>query len=184
MTRKKMRLALGSKNPIKKEALEETIRAYEMFSNASVITRDVCTGLPEQPLTLIQTINGAVSRADKAYKNCDYSFGIESGFMDLLHKHNTYMEITVCAAYDGNKFSLGFSSAFECPPRVMDFVLHQKKDLSEAAKLAGLTTKEKVGEAEGILGVLTNGRITRKDYTKQAIMMALIQIENKELYPW
>ena len=46
----------------------------------------------------------------------------------------------------------------------------------------GLTENKKIGSAEGAIGLLTNGRVTRKDYTKQAVHMALIHLENKELY--
>jgi non-canonical (house-cleaning) NTP pyrophosphatase len=35
-----------------------------------------------------------------------------------------------------------------------------------------------LGSAEGIIGVLTKGRLTRKEYVKQAITMALINLEN------
>ncbi|MBW6461687.1 MAG: DUF84 family protein [DPANN group archaeon] len=33
-----------------------------------------------------------------------------------------------------------------------------------------------------MIGILTKGRIKRKDYTKHAINIALIQLDNKELY--
>jgi len=45
-----------------------------------------------------------------------------------------------------------------------------------------LTENPKIGSAEGSIGVLTKDRIMRKEYIKQAVVMALIPMENKELY--
>ena len=53
------------------------------------------------------------------------------------------------------------------------------------SKLKGkmeITKKRKIGSGEGLIGILTKGRVSRKDYTKQAIRMAMVQIENPELY--
>jgi non-canonical (house-cleaning) NTP pyrophosphatase len=40
----------------------------------------------------------------------------------------------------------------------------------------------KVGSAEGAVGLLTKGRITRLDYIKQSIVMAMIHLENAKFY--
>ncbi len=175
---------LGSENMVKKEALEEVIKDYDFLANATVGTRKVRSLVSSQPLNLKEIIYGATNRAKQAYENCDYSFGIESGFMQLpyaLFVKTGYMELTVCAAYDGRSISLGFSQSFECPQKVIDEIL-KGRDLEEACIATGLTANSRIGEAEGILGILTKGRVTRKDYTKQAIRMALIQLENPNLY--
>ena len=55
-------------------------------------------------------------------------------------------------------------------------------DMSEACNKVGLTNNPKIGSEEGAIGILTKGRMTRKDYTKQSIITALIHLENAELY--
>lgn len=56
-------------------------------------------------------------------------------------------------------------------------------DASQAFKKLEYTSHEKLGnESGGIVGFLTNKRITREDYTKYSIIMALIQLEKAELY--
>lgn len=172
---------LGSENLVKKEALVEVIKDYDFLANATVATKRVQSFVSSQPLSLTEIITGATNRAKQAYDNCDYSFGIESGLMQVLQTKTGYMELAVCAAYDSRNISLGFSQSFECPQKVIDEVL-KGKDLEEACTATGLTTNNKIGEAEGIIGILTKGRVTRKDYTKQAIRMALIQLENSRLY--
>jgi len=172
---------LGSENIVKKEALEEVIKDYGFLANSTIATRKVRSLVSSQPLNLTEIITGATNRAKQAYENCDYSFGIESGLMQVPQTRTGYMELTICAAYDSRNISLGFSQSFECPQEVINEIL-KGKDLEEACIATGLTTNNRIGEAEGILGILTKGRVTRKDYTKQAIRMALIQLENPNLY--
>ncbi|MBP6912500.1 MAG: DUF84 family protein [Candidatus Pacebacteria bacterium] len=45
-----------------------------------------------------------------------------------------------------------------------------------------LTSHEYVGHADGIIGILSKSKLTRLTYSKQAVQMALVRYENKELY--
>jgi len=51
--------------------------------------------------------------------------------------------------------------------------------MNQAFSRAGLTNNPKLGSQEGAVGLLTKGRLTRKEYTKQAIRTALIHLENE-----
>ena len=51
--------------------------------------------------------------------------------------------------------------------------------MNDAAHKAGLTKNPKVGSAEGLVGIMTKGRLTRKEYTKEAIRTALIHIDTE-----
>ena len=53
-------------------------------------------------------------------------------------------------------------------------------DGSQAMKAAGITAKDKLGEHEGFVGVMTKGRINRTGYNKAAVVMALMHLENPE----
>ncbi|NOQ55881.1 MAG: inosine/xanthosine triphosphatase [Nanohaloarchaea archaeon] len=177
-----MILNIGSKNIVKIEALKETINDYKFLSDAKIITKDINSDVSEQPMTIDETVDGAINRAKASYGDCDYSIGIESGFMKVKNAKTGYMEVTVCAIHDGTDTSLGFSSCFECPPKVMKNILDKDQDLTQACNSVGLTADPKLGQAQGMIGILTKGRVKRKDYTKQAITMALIQLDNRELY--
>jgi non-canonical (house-cleaning) NTP pyrophosphatase len=50
-------------------------------------------------------------------------------------------------------------------------------DMSQAINKAGLTKNPNIGAAEGAIGILTKGKVDRKEYTKQALRMALIHID-------
>ena len=134
------------------------------------------------PKTLKDTIEGAVFRAKRVFENCNYSFGIESGLAEVPYSKSGVMDVTACAIYDGREIHIGLSPSFEYPKRVTELILKNGLDASQAFKEAGLTNHPKIGMAEGIVSVLTHGRLTRKEYTKHAIIMAMIHLENENLY--
>jgi inosine/xanthosine triphosphatase len=174
-----MKIALGSKNPVKIEALREIIKDYPCLKNAEIFFNGVSSQVSEQPKSLEETVKGAINRAKEVFKDCDFSFGIESGLMAVPGTKTGFMDVCVCSICDGKEFYLGLSSAWETPKLVADYMLKDGLDMNQAAFKAGLTKNEKVGSAEGLIGIMTKGRLPRKEYTKEAIRTALIHLENK-----
>lgn len=172
-----MIINIGSKNLIKVEAVKEILDDYRHLRLANIIALDSLSEVGNQPKSLDETINGAMNRAKNAFKNCDYSFGIESGLMAVPNTKTGYMDVCVCAIFDGKEYHLGLSSAWEAPKKVADLMLKEGLDMNDAAFKAGLTKNPKVGSAEGLVGIVTKGRLTRKEYTKEAIRTALIHID-------
>jgi len=58
----------------------------------------------------------------------------------------------------------------------------ESKELNDAMFSAGLTEDTDLHHHEGAIGVLTGGRINRKDNTKLGVLMALLQLDHGELY--
>ncbi|MBI4152759.1 inosine/xanthosine triphosphatase [Candidatus Woesearchaeota archaeon] len=177
-----MNINIGTENPAKIQALKEIVQEYEQLSSALISSAKIDSGVNEQPLTLHQTMLGAQNRAKAAYQDCQFSVGIESGFLEAPLANGGLMEITVCALYDGKDVHYGFSSGFNCPKDIMDYV-RQGKNLTEAANLAGYTSDPDLGKADGLVSILTRGRVNRKEYTKQALRMALIHVEKRMTKP-
>ncbi|OGC38574.1 hypothetical protein A2V54_03850 [candidate division WWE3 bacterium RBG_19FT_COMBO_53_11] len=178
-----MKVIVGSKNEVKLAAVREILADYpEVFPGVKVSGVEVSSGVPEQPKTINDIVNGAKNRARNAFGDCDYSIGLEGGFMASPHAKTGYFELQACAIFDGRNYHLGLSSAFECPPHVMKLVLEDGLDLNQAMHKAGMTSNPKVGSAEGAIGVLTKGRLNRKEFSEEAIRMALIHLENPNLY--
>ncbi len=177
-----MRINIGSKNPTKIAALKETIAAYDFLAGAEITTHEAQSGVSPQPKSMEETITGATNRAKAAFADCAYSIGIESGLMHVPQAKSGYMDFCACIIYDGKESYLGLSCAFEFPFEITRLIHEQGLDASEASFKAGLTEHKNVGSLEGAIGVLTKGRVSRKEYTKQAIQMALIQIENPSFY--
>jgi len=103
--------------------------------------------------------------------------------MEVPFTKTGFMEVGACAIYDGKNIHLGLSPAFEWPQKVNDLIISGKADASQAFKQLNYTHHEKLGnEKGGIVGFLTGQKLTREDYTKYSIIMALIQLEQLELY--
>ncbi|MAG02970.1 inosine/xanthosine triphosphatase [Candidatus Pacearchaeota archaeon] len=177
-----MKIIVGSTNPIKIEAVKETIIDYPFLRDAEVHSYNANSGVSNQPITQDETIKGAMNRAELSFRDCNYSVGLESGLMKVSYTITGYLEFSACSVFDGMEHHIGLSQAFEFPKQVTRLIIEERLDANEAAHKTGLTKDKKLGSSSGLLGLLTKGKITRKDYTKQAIQMALIQIENPELY--
>lgn len=169
---------VGSKNEVKVSAVAEILREYPHLAGAVVEGVETDSGVPSQPKSLDETIRGAMNRARGAFEGCDYAIGIESGLMAVPNTKSGYMDVCVCAIYDGKEFHLGLSSAWEFPNKeVTRLMLEEGLDMNQAVHKAGLTKNPKVGSKEGAIGILTKGRMDRKEYTKQALRTALIHLE-------
>ncbi|MBI4268210.1 inosine/xanthosine triphosphatase [Candidatus Uhrbacteria bacterium] len=177
-----MKVHIGSKSPTKISAIENTIKAYAFFDDASLESFNVDSEVSHQPMTLEETIAGAKNRAMNCFEGADMSFGIESGLMSVPETKTGYMNVTACVIYDGKKCHLGIASCFEYPKEATRLSVEQNLEMSHAFKEAGLTTNEKIGYAEGGIGFLTKGRLVAADYYAQAVMMAIIHLENQELF--
>ena len=178
-----MKINVGSLNKAKVEAVQEIVQENpEIFTNAEVIPMEVPVDLFGHPKSLEQTVDGAIKRARDSFRDCDYSIGLESGLLEVPKTKSGYMDLTVCAIYDGKNFHLGLSSAFEYPNKVMNLIMNKGMDASTAFREGGFTNHEKIGTAEGIIWHLTKGKINRKEYTKQAILTALVFLYNPEWY--
>lgn len=177
-----MKVIIGSKNKVKVEAVKEVAADYEIFKSANFDASSVQSGVADQPKSLDEVVRGAQNRAKNAFEGGDLGFGLESGLMEVPGSKSGVMDLCACVIYDGKQFHLGLSSCFECPIEMNRLMLEEGLDMSEACNKIGLTDNPEIGSGEGAIGILTKGRMTRKDYTKQAIVTALIHLENADLY--
>ncbi|MDO8424485.1 MAG: inosine/xanthosine triphosphatase [bacterium] len=177
-----MKINIGSKNPAKVSALKEILINYPYFKEAEVCSVDAVSGVDNQPKSLEETITGAKNRAKDAFHDCDYSFGLESGLMTVPQTATGYMDVCACAIFDGKEYYFGLSSAWEPPKKVVEYMIQEGMDMNEAAYKAGLTNNSKIGSAEGLIGIMSKGRLTRQEYTKEAIRTALIRLEEEGIY--
>lgn len=176
-----MKVNVGSKNPVKVQAVGDTFKLYpDLFPNLVVEGIDVQVEEFGQPLNVDDIFKGAIDRAQKAYTDCDYSVGLESGFIKVKDCRSGYMEISGAVIFDGKEKYYGLSCAFEWPKDVTDFVLAGKGDASLAYRELGYTDSQKRGAQKGgILAELTDSRLTREDQIKQSLITALIYLEKK-----
>lgn len=173
-----MRVVVGSTNAAKVDAVAEILKEYPHLADAEVISVKTDSGVADQPMSLEETIRGAMNRARATRGDAEYGIGIESGLMEVPNTKSGYMDVCACAIFDGEEFHLGLSSAWEFPdPEVMRTIVSGSMNLAQAINHHGLTKNPDIGVAEGAIGILTKGKIDRKEYSKQALRMALIHID-------
>lgn len=180
-----MIVAVGSTNEAKVLAVKESLSASPRFSNAKIVSLSASSDVSSQPLSLQETILGAKNRAKNAFNNCEgcaYSFGIESGLMESPEVATGYLHTCAGCIYDGTRYYIGLSTGFEVPPQILTLLLENKMDLSQACLESGISHNSNIGSTEGLIGVLTKGKIDRKEYSRQCILTALLQLENAEWY--
>ena len=180
-----MKIIIGTKNKAKVEAVMELVPEYPIFHDAEIIAVEVDSGVSDQPKGMEETIIGAQNRARKAYESVEKAsvgIGLESGIFSAPHTKTGFLDTTACVLFDGHEFHLGFSSCFEYPKKLIEIVEREGVNISQAAQKAGYSADDKLGSAEGMIGLLTKGRVNRKEYTKQAIITAMIHLENKDQY--
>lgn len=177
-----MKVGIGSKNATKVAAVTHVLRDYPLFADAEI--EGVAVDVPEfgHPKNITETVEGAIDRAKQAAQGRDYGFGIEGGLLQVPHTKTGHVEVAVCAIYDGTQVHIGLSPALEWPAKVIDKILNEGLDGSQALRAAGFTNEVKLGEGEGMVGILTKGRMNRTQFNAYAIQMALVHLENPESY--
>ena len=128
-----MIVAVGSKNAAKVKAVKDV---FSLFGQeAEVKGFSVDTGVSEQPLSLEETVEGAVNRAKAAWEKskgeCDFSVGIESGLERVKQAKTGYMDFGANAVFDGKRAYIGLNACFEWPEKVLEKVL-DGKEVSDA----------------------------------------------------
>lgn len=177
-----MIIKVGTRNSIKVQAVREIAAEYALGQNSVVLGVDVPSGVSDQPKTLQETSLGALNRAKAAFGGCELSVGIESGLMQAPLVASGYVNFTVVVIFDGVNACVGHSTGFPIPSAMLKG-LGEGDEVDKIVYDLGISDVKNIGKvAGGLLGILTKDRVSRKEYTKQALRMALIPLENKKLF--
>ena len=172
---------------------EPHVQCYPSFVSDEIRGYAIPSQVRDQPFGMDETMRGAINRASGAFTagkvdgDCRFGIGIEAGLLEipiLSHPDGSprYEEKTICTIYDGNKYFFGSSAGFEHPKAVIDCVLKERVDISEAYRRCGFTDSPKIGEEKGCVHLLTNARVQRSQEIADAVRRALIPFENVEMY--
>lgn len=173
-----IKINVGSGNPVKLKAARDAFNNY--FNNFEVVSVKVDSGVHEQPKTLRETVDGAKNRAVAAFKDCDFSVGLEAGIFPFPEVKTGYVDISIAVIYDGKEFFIGTSPCFEYPCDVIKEVLKGRKDVGMIFdELYGTIDQKQKG---GAVGFLTKDIVSRDKFIELSIIMALCRIVSKEHY--
>jgi len=179
-----MKIAIGSKNPAKVAAVRGVLQLYEGLRNAELCPCAVESGVSSQPRSIKETAEGAIKRARTAFESvegCYLSIGLESGLMEFPDTETGHLQHTVCAIFNGSIYGYGTSSGFEIPVSVMEFI-NSGYALNDAVHMAGFTEDTEIRKGDGFIALLTGGKLTRAEYTKQAIINALSRFDEPDFF--
>jgi inosine/xanthosine triphosphatase len=176
-----MKVIVGSENPVKIAAVEE---AFSLYFPEETITIDAVSsqsGVSDQPLTALETKQGAYNRAKNANQHdADYSVGIEGG-MDFctLNGQEHGLETSFVCVYDCKTDAYEIASAHGFPvfPKVLQHI-HDGLNLSDAmSEVYGI---EEIGKKNGYIGWLSDDKITRESSARDAVLLALSALHKEE----
>jgi inosine/xanthosine triphosphatase len=174
----KMKVIVGSQNPVKLNATRNVLD--KIYPQLEIEAREVDSGVPDQPIGLEITIQGAINRAKNAFKEgVDLSVGIESGLLEVPHSITGYLDLQWCAIYDGAKTTLGVSAGFEYPPLVIEQVLNGMEVGDVMDQVTGV---DRLGQKTGAVSHLSRGLLDRTGNTEQCVLMAMIPRMNEKFY--
>ncbi|MGQ9630725.1 MAG: inosine/xanthosine triphosphatase [bacterium] len=172
-----MKIAVGSKNPVKVAAVREV--ASRVFPGAEVFGVECDSQASNQPLSDEDTLDGAIYRAREALAKggADLGIGLEGGITSIRGR---YFLCNWAAAVDSRE-RLGFGGGMyiELPRALAESVL--------AGEELGDTIDRAVGEKDirrkqGTVGVLTGNLISRQMAFEMAATYALVRFFNEKFY--
>lgn len=176
-----MKILVGSKNPVKIDAVMEAFSSY--FDKVEVEGIEVESSVPDQPIDE-ETFEGAEHRAkvlhklnEKANIGASFFVGIEGGAINIYAKWFAFG--AVCIIDSKGNIGFGTSPMFELWHDAIEELL----DGVELGDVMGQITGDyEVKRKGGAVGYLTGGVVERKDLYIQGLKLAIIPFLKEDLY--
>lgn len=174
-----MKVVVSSENPVK---IHATMEGFEKaFGSVPEIEAvKVSSGISEQPLSSEETLEGALNRAKGALSaspGADYYVGIEGGLEKINGEYESHAWIVVM---DKNgKVGKGRSGSFFLPASICDLI---DEGLTLGQADDKYFNRENSKQKDGAVGILSKGKVNRKQYYVDAVVFALFPFLNPEMY--
>jgi len=172
-------VAVGSRNPVKIAAASAGFAALWPDQAWRVEGCDVPSGVPDQPMSNAESIEGARNRAFRARRalGAAWGVGIESGLERIGETWFSTGWVVIVDA--GGNEGVASSMLRPVPLPSMALVL-QGHELGHANDQVFGTVNSK--QATGLIGLLTNDVLTRKGVFRDAVIAALARFLHPELF--
>ena len=175
----KINVVVGSKNPIKIKCTQ--LAFAQAFPDYIVDVEGVSvpSGVSDQPMTDLETWQGAKNRTLKAktqFTNADYWVGIEGGIEDSNSKMEAFAWVYILSA---DKNGEARTATFQLPKKIQALV---RKGIELGVADDMVFNRKNSKQTNGAVGILTKDLIDRADYYQPAVVLALIPFINPDLY--
>jgi len=174
------KVIVASLNPAKINAVKQAFEKVFTDEEYEFVGVSVPSGVPDQPMTDIETKQGAVNRvanAQMSIQDAAFWVGLEGG-IEVIEDVMMAFAWMVVKHKNGQK---GFSrtATFNLPPEIKKLVM-SGMELGHADDI--VFKKENSKQSNGAVGLLTNNILTRDSYYEHALILALIPFVNESHY--
>ena len=175
---KKLRIAVGSKNPAKIQAASDACKI--LFGDSIEIIPVKVPNTPLQPMSDGEMIEGAIYRAKYAIEleSSDYGVGMEGGL--IKNKYGVFVKGWV-AVTDGRDIGLASTVSVQLPDFIWGMLVKGKaRELEEIMiKLTGI---KNIGDTIGAIGYIADGKYDRIRAFRDALLCAFGRLLKKRFF--
>jgi inosine/xanthosine triphosphatase len=176
-----MKIFVGSKNPVKIDAVREALSNY--FQEIEIVGIEVESDVSIQPVgdeTFIGAKNRALNlKALVESNNIDAEFfvGIEGGIAKEFDRWFAFG--CMCIIDKSGNIGFGTSPHFELPGVVVEKLL---KGVELGTVMDEIQNEENTKQKHGAIGYFTNGVMNRKELYIEGLKVAIIPFLNEKLF--
>lgn len=172
-----MKVIVASGNPVKINATKAGFSTF--FDDVTVESREVESGVSDQPMSDAETLKGARNRARSAKQvspKADFWVGIEGGVDRNNEELTAFAWIVILGE---SVIGESRTTTFKLPTQVTELI-DKGYELGVANDM--IFNEHNSKQNTGAVGLLTNNAITRTQLYEQAVLLALIPVLNKKMY--
>lgn len=172
-------ITVASQNPVKLRAALSAFQQIFPQQTFAVSGIAVPSGVPDQPLSIAETMQGAHNRAENAraaQPESDFWVGIEGGIDDRPEGMTCFARVHILSR--AGKVGIGQTAVFYLPREVAELV-RAGMELGHADDQVFQRDNSK--QANGAIGILTDDVVDRETYYVHAVIMALVPFKNPKL---
>ncbi|MDF2156533.1 inosine/xanthosine triphosphatase [Algoriphagus sp. CAU 1675] len=172
-------IIVGSKNPVKIGSVED---AFTLAFSQSFIANGVSAAsmVSDQPIGDEETLQGAKNRALNAkiaFPEASYWVGVEGGIAEDALGMSAFAWVYILDKE--GKSGYAKTGSFYLPEAIRKLI-NSGMELGEADD--HFFDRENSKQKGGAVGILTDGKLDRRVYYSQAVLLALIPFLNKNLF--
>ena len=163
---------------MKAEAVRDAFSMF--FKDIEVVSIEVASEVRPFPVGDMEIMTGAANRAKGAKvscPDCEYSVGIEGGVVEFAGR---WFDRNYAVVLRDGRMGVGCSAGYEIDESILRQVNPEANDSKKA--IDRITGEENVFDGVGVIGVMTQRRLTRTDVLRDAVACALTRFVAPWLY--
>lgn len=173
------KIAVGSKNPVKIEAVRLAFKIVWTDNEYQLEGIDIKSGVSDQPMSDEESIKGARNRAISACQtlNTDFGVGLEGGLQQIGDRWFDCGWVVVVDKQ--GREGVGSTVKLETPIKMVKMV-KGGMELGQADDI--LFNKQNSKQLEGHFGIMTNNIITRTSGLRDGVLAALARFIQPQVF--